>query len=246
MEAIGKRWREPDAGIWELDNRNGAQPLTCVGGIRSICAAGAPGSRIGPWTALADAILAGTARFSVHPSGRWQRAPDDERVDAALLLPPLAGGHASDDPRTRVDLSGGKGHPRRQDFVYRFKPDERPLGEAEGAFQLCAFALSLAAPSSSISSRRPGPSSGAARPAVPRAFSPRIRRPARQLRGNFLKPSSTPSSWKPPPPWAGRWRRAADDGRPADRAGLLAFSGRQLCRPKQSRTSAPDHKVMVR
>ncbi len=35
--------------------------LPASGGLRSICAAGAPASRIGPWTALADAVLAGTA-----------------------------------------------------------------------------------------------------------------------------------------------------------------------------------------
>jgi alpha,alpha-trehalase len=29
-------------------------------------------------------------------------------------------------------------------YVYRYRPDERPLGEAEGAFLLCGFLLSLA------------------------------------------------------------------------------------------------------
>jgi GH15 family glucan-1,4-alpha-glucosidase len=29
-------------------------------------------------------------------------------------------------------------------YAYRFRPDERPLGEAEGAFQLCGFWLALA------------------------------------------------------------------------------------------------------
>ena len=37
------------------------------------------------WSGLADSIAA--ACDAVHPSGRWQRAPDDERVDAALLMP---------------------------------------------------------------------------------------------------------------------------------------------------------------
>ena len=31
--------------------------------------------------------LADTAATCLHPTGRWQRAPDDDRVDAALLLP---------------------------------------------------------------------------------------------------------------------------------------------------------------
>ena len=45
-------------------------------------------------------LLADTARRCVHAGGWWQRSPDDERVDAALLLPPLRGAPAWDDPRT--------------------------------------------------------------------------------------------------------------------------------------------------
>ena len=37
----------------------------------------------------------------VHPTGRWQRAPDDARVDAALLLPVIRGALPADDPRIR-------------------------------------------------------------------------------------------------------------------------------------------------
>ena len=29
-------------------------------------------------------------------------------------------------------------------YVYRYRPDERPLGEAEGAFLLCGFLMALA------------------------------------------------------------------------------------------------------
>ena len=41
-----------------------------------------------------------TTRRSLHPSGRWQRNPDDTRNDAALLLPPVRGALTPDDPRT--------------------------------------------------------------------------------------------------------------------------------------------------
>jgi GH15 family glucan-1,4-alpha-glucosidase len=45
-DAIGKRWREPDAGIWELDNKRWTHSrLACVSGLRAIAAvagAGAP------------------------------------------------------------------------------------------------------------------------------------------------------------------------------------------------------------
>jgi GH15 family glucan-1,4-alpha-glucosidase len=133
VEAIGRWWQEPDGGIWELENRNWTHSrLACVGGIRAICGAGAPASRIGPWTALAGAVLAETARTAVHPTGRWQRAPDDERTDAALLLPPLYGAVATDDPRTLLTLQSVTGSLVSDGYVYRYQPDARPLGESEG------------------------------------------------------------------------------------------------------------------
>ncbi|MGA2209864.1 MAG: glycoside hydrolase family 15 protein [Acidimicrobiales bacterium] len=145
VDAIAARWQQPDAGIWELENRKWTHSrLACVGGLRSICAAGAPASRIGPWTALADALLAETASSAIHPTGRWQRAPDDDRIDAALLLPPLRGATTADDPRTRLTLQAVRDALVSDGYVYRYRPDERPLGESEGAFQLCIFALSLA------------------------------------------------------------------------------------------------------
>ncbi|HET6795045.1 MAG TPA: glycoside hydrolase family 15 protein [Acidimicrobiales bacterium] len=145
VDAIGRRWEEPDAGIWELDDRLWTHSrLACVSGLRAICAAGAPAGEVGPWTALADAILARTAATSVHPDGRWQRAPDDERVDAALLLAPIRGGLSWDDPRSTRTLEAVEKELTRDGFAYRFRPDERPLGDSEGAFLLCGFLLSIA------------------------------------------------------------------------------------------------------
>jgi len=86
VNGIATRWQQPDAGIWELDNNWWTHSrLACVAGLRGI-AARAAGPQAGQWTALADAIAAEVARTSVHPTGRWQRAPDDPRVDAALLF----------------------------------------------------------------------------------------------------------------------------------------------------------------
>ena len=111
--AIGKRWEEPDAGIWELDDQRWAHSrLACVAGLRAIArAATRPGGSGGSggasghghreaarWSSLADAITA-SLKDCVHPSGRLQRAPGDERVDASLLLPIIRGGLDGDDPR---------------------------------------------------------------------------------------------------------------------------------------------------
>nr|WP_218189277.1 glycoside hydrolase family 15 protein [Tersicoccus phoenicis] len=110
VRAIEKRWQEPDAGIWELHNEKWTHSrLICVAGLRAI-ARHAPGPDAARWEGLADTILAATATTSVHPSGRWQRSPEDERVDAALLLAAIRGAVPPEDPRTVGDR---RRHPRR-------------------------------------------------------------------------------------------------------------------------------------
>jgi GH15 family glucan-1,4-alpha-glucosidase len=149
-DAIGKRWGEPDAGIWELDNRRWAHSrLACVSGLRAIAAAGARGPAGGHgrreaarWTALADAIQASLSDC-VHPSGRWQRAPDDERVDAALLLHMVRGGLPPDDPRNVATVEAVQRELADDGYVYRFRHDARPLDQAEGAFLLCGCWMAL-------------------------------------------------------------------------------------------------------
>ena len=158
-DAIGKRWSEPDAGVWELAPRNWAHSrLACVAGLRAIAQAARPpegrplarvgrngaGQDAGRWSSLADQILA-SVRDSVHPSGRWQRAPGDPRADASLLLPVIRGAVPPDDPRARATVQAVTAELADDGFVYRFRHDDRPLHEAEGAFLLCGFWMALAA-----------------------------------------------------------------------------------------------------
>ncbi|WP_422746376.1 glycoside hydrolase family 15 protein [Mycobacterium sp. WMMD1722] len=141
--AIADQWHRPDAGIWELDPRRWAQSrLACVGGLRA-AAAQASRSDAAQWSSLADAIIADTADCS-HPDGRWQRAPGDQRVDAALLLAALRGAVPADDPRSRSTVAAVADELSRDFYVYRFRHDGRPLHEAEGAFALCGFLMALA------------------------------------------------------------------------------------------------------
>ena len=149
--AIEQGWHEPDAGVWELDDQRWAHSrLTCVTGLRAIAAAagGAPGShgsrQAAGWSSLADKILADVSDC-VHPTGRWQRAPSDERLDAALLLPGIHGVPGHDDPRTEATYQAVINDLAEDGFVYRFRQDSRPLHKAEGAFLLCGFWLAQAA-----------------------------------------------------------------------------------------------------
>jgi GH15 family glucan-1,4-alpha-glucosidase len=95
--------------------------------------------------ALADEILAHTAARGLHPSGRWQRAFDDERLDAALLLPVVRGALPPDDARVVATHHAVIQELGQDGYLYRFRPDDRPLGEAEGAFLLCGLLAAMSA-----------------------------------------------------------------------------------------------------
>jgi alpha,alpha-trehalase len=151
VEAIEKRWTEPDAGIWELDDQRWAHSrLSCVAGLRSLAvvAEGPPGGhghrQAARWSALADAIQASLGDCE-HRTGRWQRSPDDSRVDAALVLPVIRGAVPPDDPRARATVAAVRAELAEDGYVYRFRHDPRPLHKAEGAFLLCGFWLAQVA-----------------------------------------------------------------------------------------------------
>lgn len=144
-EAIETRWQQPDAGIWELSARRWTHSrLICAAGLRRIsgrCSGGGAGAR---WLELADRIVADTTSHALHGSGRWQRTPEDPREDASLLLAALRDAVPADDPRSVATLDAVEHSLTQGHYAYRFRPDERPLGEAEGAFLLCGFWMSLA------------------------------------------------------------------------------------------------------
>ncbi|MFE4964394.1 glycoside hydrolase family 15 protein [Streptomyces sp. NPDC056660] len=145
VAAIAARWNKPDAGLWELGDRAWTHSrLICAAGLRRIADAMPHAARKGEWTELADTILAHTSAQAVHPDGHWQRAPDDTRPDAALLLPPVRGLLPADDPRTRATLRAYTENLTRDHYAYRFRHGDRPLEEAEGAFLLCGFVTALA------------------------------------------------------------------------------------------------------
>jgi alpha,alpha-trehalase len=144
VSGIERRWTQPDAGIWELDDEWWTHSrLACVAGLHRVAQQlpGAAGDRAGT---LAEAILAETSRRCLHPSGRWQRSPGDARVDSALLLPPVRADVRADDRRTVRTLRAVESELVEDGYVYRYRATDGPLGKAEGAFVLCGFMLALA------------------------------------------------------------------------------------------------------
>jgi GH15 family glucan-1,4-alpha-glucosidase len=144
IDLIERRWQEPDSGIWELDPDWWTHSrLACVGGLRRE-AEQLRGSRATRADALADAILAETTRRSLSPNGVWLRRPGRHELDASLLLPAVRGALSPKDPRSLATLQAVERCLSADGYLYRNRPDDRPLGEAEGAFLLGGFAMSLA------------------------------------------------------------------------------------------------------
>ncbi len=145
-DAIASRWTEPDAGIWEIDNQPWTHSrLTCAAGLRAIAAAHPSSGDAVDWLSLADRIVADTSTHALNPqTGSWQRSPDDSGVDGALLLAGLRGAVPRTDPRTLATLDAYTRDLTVHGYAYRFRQDDRPLGQAEGAFQFCGFLMALA------------------------------------------------------------------------------------------------------
>ena len=144
VETVASRWTAPDAGVWELDDDWWIQSrLTCVAGLRTL-ARDVPGTDNTRVLSLADAIMAETSERGLGPDGAWKRAPERTGVDASLLFATVRGALPADDPRSRATLKAVTDQLEQDGYLYRYAPDNRPLGTAEGAFLMCGFAMSLA------------------------------------------------------------------------------------------------------
>ena len=145
VSAIIDRRNDPDAGVWEIDDRAWTHSrLICAAGLRAVATHVATTREAAEWSALADSILAETSQTSLHPTGRWQRSPNDPGLDGALLLPPIRGALDAHDPRTLSTLQAYRDELTTDYHAYRFRHDERPLHQAEGAFLRCGFVMCLA------------------------------------------------------------------------------------------------------
>ncbi|GAA3605594.1 glycoside hydrolase family 15 protein [Microlunatus ginsengisoli] len=144
IDLIEQRWPQPDAGVWEVEQAWWTHSrLACVAGLRAV-AGSLDHDQAARAATLADQIMAETSRRCLGADGAWRQRPDRPGVDAALLLPPVRGALPATDPRSLATLDKVGRDLVRDGYVYRYAVDQRPLGDAEGAFSMCGFALSIA------------------------------------------------------------------------------------------------------
>jgi len=145
VEAISSKRGEPEAGIWELEPRRWTHSLLiCSAGLRALAGHAPAGEMRARWLSLADELLVEASRVGLHPSGRWQRAESDPRLDASLLLAAVRGAVAADDPRSLQTLAAVEEELTEDGYCYRYHAQGLPLGDAEGSFLLCGFWMCLA------------------------------------------------------------------------------------------------------
>ncbi|MEU9191637.1 glycoside hydrolase family 15 protein [Streptomyces hundungensis] len=144
VDAVERRWRQADAGLWELEDRWWTQSrLSVVCGLRRV-AEELPGSAGARCARLADVIYEETRRRCLRGDGRWRRAADDDGPEAALLVPLARGCPSVDDPSNAITRRFIEDKLAEDGYIYRFGRPGVPLGESEGAFLLCGFTMALA------------------------------------------------------------------------------------------------------
>jgi GH15 family glucan-1,4-alpha-glucosidase len=146
LRAIEENAETPEAGIWEIEPGRlwTHSRLICVAGLKAIVEQSAPVRWRTRALGLADHLLSRADATCLHSSGHWQRAPDDQRVDASLLLSEVRGALPPGDPRSVATRAAILENLCDDDFLYRFAEDGKALGQSEGAFLVCNFWMALA------------------------------------------------------------------------------------------------------
>jgi GH15 family glucan-1,4-alpha-glucosidase len=149
-DLVARRWREPDAGIWEVrgdaDHHVHSKMMGWLALDRALRIADThhvSARRQRRWHVERDAIACEVrARGFDAARDSYTRSYGSADLDAALLVLPLLGLEEVDSPRVtstidaiRVELSAGG------PLLYRYPPGRDGLAGTEGAFLPCSFWL---------------------------------------------------------------------------------------------------------
>jgi GH15 family glucan-1,4-alpha-glucosidase len=147
---VARRWREPDAGIWEIrgDERHHVHSklmawLALDRALRIADCHHAGARRRRRWEHERDALRADVRSHGFSEArGSYVRSYGSNELDAAVLVLPLLGIEAPGSPRVRGTIDAisrelGAGGP----LLYRYPPGRDGLLGTEGAFLPCAFWL---------------------------------------------------------------------------------------------------------
>jgi GH15 family glucan-1,4-alpha-glucosidase len=145
---VADRWRQPDAGLWEVRGEPAHYVhskvmawLALDRALRIAASHGVRAARRARWIRERDAIAA-----EVHARGtdgeRFVRAYGQTGADAALLVLPVVGLEPPDSPRVKATIDSARrelsaGGP----LLYRYAPGDDGLPGDEGAFVPCSFWL---------------------------------------------------------------------------------------------------------
>jgi GH15 family glucan-1,4-alpha-glucosidase len=149
-DEVARRWREPDAGIWE---ERGAPKhhvhsklmgwLALDRALEIATRQRAPARQVARWAAERQSIAAEVAARGFDDDlGSYTRSYGSSDLDAALLVVPLLGIDPAHSPRVRGTVDAvrthlGAGGP----LLYRYIPGTDGLPGTEGAFLPCSFWL---------------------------------------------------------------------------------------------------------
>ncbi len=143
VEAVSRRWHEPDHGIWEARIPPRHHVYSKVMGWLTVDRALRLGERHGMpidpgWTALRDKIAEDVLERGWHPQvGAYTVAYDHPEVDASSLWIGLSGLLADDDPRFLATVLAIEADLRSGPIVYRYRWDDGLPGH-EGGFHICS------------------------------------------------------------------------------------------------------------
>jgi GH15 family glucan-1,4-alpha-glucosidase len=149
-QEVVRRWREPDAGIWEirgdLVHHVHSKVMAWLALDRALRLAEhhrVPGRRRQQWRAERDALAAEVRERGFDPlRGTYVRSYGSSELDAAQLMLPVVGMDPPDCPAVVSTVDAirrelGAGGP----LLYRYPPGSDGLEGPEGAFLPCSFWL---------------------------------------------------------------------------------------------------------